>query len=192
MGHTKQLLLLGGKPLVFQTTAVACQADLGEVLVITGSEGTNVAKAVKSLPVRVINNPHWRQGQATSVRAGVEALNCQTQAVIFLPADQPLVTPELLRDLVLLYHGSGALAVMPCCHGQKGSPVLFDLSYWRQELLQISGDKGGRDLLKSQPNQVAFLEIADDQVLFDADTPTDFKRLQQLWCQRQEADPRCE
>lgn len=185
MGRSKQLLPLGGKTLVWQTANAACRANVGEVIVVTGAEGDRVKAVLADLPLQVVHNEKWQAGQATSVRAGVLALNAETQAVIFLPADQPLVTAELLAELVSFYRSSGAAAVQPCYQGKRGSPVLFDLRVWRPKLLSLEGDKGGRELLKSQPDKVASLEIADARLLFDADSLEEYEQLRELWAARQ-------
>jgi molybdenum cofactor cytidylyltransferase len=190
MGQSKQLLPLGGKTLVWQTANAACQANLGEVIVVTGAQGDRVKAALTDLPLQVVHNAKWEAGQATSVRAGVLALEADVQAVIFLPADQPLVTPELLTELVSCYHSSGAATVLPCFQGRRGSPVLFDLTFWRQELLSLEGDKGGRELLNSQPDKVATLEITDGSLLFDADSLAEYEQLRELWVARQ-GGPAC-
>ena len=73
--------------------------------------------------VRVVENPDWRQGQSTSVRAGLLALGPEVRAAVVLLGDQPLVGPRAVERLVAAfeegaevvvatYGGSGAT---PCC-----------------------------------------------------------------------------
>lgn len=185
MGRLKQLLMLDGKPLVWRTAAAACAAAVNEVLVVTGALSDAVTDGLADLPVRAVYNPEWCQGQSTSVRAGVEALNPHTQAVIFLPADQPLVTPDLLQQLNERYLATGSSIVAPIVAGRLSSPVLFDVSVWRQSLLSLSGDKGGRSILVSHPEAVVMLDVLDVEQLLDADTPQDFDQIQALWLERQ-------
>lgn len=184
MGTSKQLLPLGGKTIVWQTTNAACQAALGEVIVVTGSNAERVDAAVGDLPITSIYNPNWQDGQASSVVTGISALSGESTAAIFLPADQPLVTPELLRRLAELYQTSGSTAAAPCFKGRRGSPVLFDLSRWRQKLLKLAGDQGGRTLLNACPDEVSLLELTDDSVLFDADCLIEYEQLVKLWTRR--------
>lgn len=184
MGCSKQLLPLGGKPIIWQTTATACSAGLGEVIVVTGAKADLVSAAVADLPVRIVYNSYWETGQASSVRTGLSQVDPAAAGVIFLPADQPLVTSTLLQELAALYQSSGATAAAPCRQGRRSSPALFDLGRWRQQLLNLQGDQGGRSLLDAAPGEVVLLEVADDCILCDADSPSDYENLQQLWADR--------
>ena len=40
-------------------------------------------------------------------------------------------------------------------------------------LLALTGDRGGRDLLREQAHRVLAVEVADDGVIADVDTPAD-------------------
>ena len=184
MGRSKQLLPLGDKPIVWHTAAAACRAGLGAVITVIGSEAEQVSAALTDLPMTIVHNPLWETGQSSSVRTGLAAVDPATEAVIFLPADQPLVTPGLLQELAALYRSSGAAAAAPSFRGRRSSPVLFDLTRWRQDLLNLSGDQGGRGLLAAASEEVALLEVTDRYLLFDADSPSEYEQLQQIWADR--------
>ena len=73
-GAPKQLLDWKGKPFVRQVAETALQAGLGPVVVVTGFHAADVESALNGLPVEIIHNPEYQQGQSTSIRAGVLAL----------------------------------------------------------------------------------------------------------------------
>ena len=68
-GELKQLLDWHGKTFVYTVANTALEANLSPVIVVTGAQHTKVEQAVVDLPVAVVYNPQWRQGQSTSVKA---------------------------------------------------------------------------------------------------------------------------
>ena len=179
MGKIKQLLPLGPRPMLWHVASAACRSHLDEVLVITGSAAELVAAAVNALPLRVIHNPDWQQGQSSSVRAGLLSLQPNTEAVMFLLADQPLVTPELINALIDHWRISGKTIVCPCYEANRGNPVLFDLAAWRNDLEQLDGDQGARRILAAHPEAIGYLPVATDEIFLDVDTAADYAKMQQ-------------
>lgn len=181
MGEPKQLLPLGGKPLVYHAAAAACQASFDKIIVITGAYEAAVTQVLQGLPVHIIYNENWAQGQSTSVIKAVHSLGNETQAAMFLLADQPLVEAGLVNKLIEAYQETKASIIMPRCHGQYGNPVLFDMSVWRSALLQLSGDEGARQIIRQHQDTVFYVEISNGQVFLDVDTPSDYDQIKQLW-----------
>ncbi len=179
MGKIKQLLPLGPRPMLWHVASAACQSQLAEVLVITGSAAELVAAAVNDLPLRVIHNPDWQQGQSSSVRAGLLSLQPTTKAVLFLLADQPLVTPELIDALIDQWRCSGKTIICPSYEAIRGNPVLFDLAAWRNDLEQLDGDQGARRILAAHPDAIGYLPVATDEIFLDVDTAADYAKMQQ-------------
>ncbi|MBC8015367.1 MAG: nucleotidyltransferase family protein [Sporomusaceae bacterium] len=182
MGQPKQLLPLGGKPMVWHVAAAACQAALDQVVVITGSYHAEVKEVLEDLPLQVLYNENWAQGQATSVKKAVQSVRDEAGAILFLLADQPLVDIELINKLVGTYRETGTSIIMPRWHSQPGNPVLFDMKVWRSALLQLSGDEGARQIIKQQQQKaVHYIELSDGQAFFDVDTQSEYDKIQKLW-----------
>ncbi len=179
MGKIKQLLPLGPRPMLWHVAAAACQSQLAEVLVITGASAEPIAAAVSDLPLRVIHNPDWLQGQSSSLRAGLRGLNPKTEAIIFLLADQPLITPDLIDALIVEWRSFGKTIVCPCYDSKHGNPVLFDLAAWRADLELLSGDQGARRILATNPGAIGYVPVASDEIFLDVDTAEDYAKMQQ-------------
>ncbi|GAB6181321.1 hypothetical protein JCM14036_26400 [Desulfotomaculum defluvii] len=181
MGQPKQLLPLGGKPMVYQVAVAACGADLLEVIVITGAAGEKVVPVLTGLPLRILHNDNWETGRASGVRLAVQSLDVRAKAVLFLLADQPLVDKSLLNKMINTYWQSGANLVVPRWQNQRGNPVLFDLSCWRYDLLQLTGDQGARGILQAHPQCIQYLDVTSPEIFYDVDTPEDYLLMQQMW-----------
>lgn len=180
MGRSKQLLPLAGRPLVRHVAAAACAAAVGQVVVVTGAEGAAVATAVAGLPLSVVENADWQAGQAASLKTGLAALTPEARAAIFLLADQPLVTSDLINALIDAYRQGGATIALPVAGGRRGNPVLFDLARWRPALMALAGDAGARGIIDANPAEVVQI-AAGPEIFMDIDTPADYVRMQEFW-----------
>lgn len=189
-GAPKQLLEWRGQPFVRQVAQTALQGGLRPVIVITGFRASEVESALQGLPVTILPNKEWKTGQASSVRAGVDYLLHPPQNIsgsresrvrvgggIFLLADQPQVTVEVIRALVEGHAQSLPAILAPLVLEEKrANPVLFDRSMF-QDLSTLEGDAGGRALFSKYP--VAYLPWHDESLLMDVDTPEDYKKLKE-------------
>lgn len=176
MGRPKQVEVVDGEPMVVRAVRVALQSTAQHVLVVTGAHATGVNAALNSLAPRaknlqIVHNPHWAQGQSTSMLCALDALPPQVAAVTFLPVDQPFVPPVLLRRLLQRWR-AGCDLVVPGIQGKpRGAPALFDCSVW-PELKQISGDTGGRPVIHAHRSELDIIPVSAKE-LFDIDTPAD-------------------
>jgi len=176
-GQPKQLLDWGSVPLLAHVGDVALSAGLEPVIVVLGCQAKAVRAALDALSVQIVTNWRWEQGMSTSVQVGLAALPPEAQAAIFLQCDQPLITADLLRALVVCFEETGAAIVHPTTAGRRSTPVLFARRLF-PELAAVSGDEGGRSLIARYADDVATVEVAEPDVLADIDTPADYERLQ--------------
>jgi molybdenum cofactor cytidylyltransferase len=162
---------------VRRVARTALEAGLSPVVVVTGARAEAVQEALAGLVLRTAHNPNWEQGQSTSLQAGLQVLPSRVGAAVFLLADQPQVSSELLRALVDRHARSLAPVTAPRVEGRRANPVLFDRKTF-PALLGISGDSGGRQLF-AQPDRypVALVDWDDPDLLLDVDTPDDYARL---------------
>jgi molybdenum cofactor cytidylyltransferase len=179
MGQPKQLLDWGGRPLVQVAAEHALAARLNDLMVVTGAAQEQVVAALAGLPLRFIHNPHYAQGQSTSLRVGVAALHAETDAALVLLGDQPFVTAEIIDLIIDHWLATKAAIVAPRYQGQRGNPVLFSRSVI-PELLAITGDQGARTLLAARSTEIAYVDCDDPRPLIDIDTPEEYARLNAL------------
>lgn len=173
-GRAKQLLAWQGEPFVRVAARSAVSAGLDPVLVVSGAYAEEVQAALAGLPVQVVHNPDWQQGQASSVRCGVGALPAGCGAAIFLLADQPQTTVSLLRALQELHAASLAPVIAPLVQGERANPVLFDRDVF-PALAELQGDTGGRALFGRYPP--LWLPWLDARQILDVDSAEDYQRL---------------
>lgn len=173
-GRPKQLLEWEGESFLRRVTRVALEAGLSPVIVVTGACADEVAKVIRDLPIRIVNNLDWQTGQGSSVRTGVQALPEENGAVIFLLADQPMIASTLIHTLKAEHTQTLAPIIAPLVNGQRGNPVLFDKVTF-PDLLKLTGDIGGKALFSRYP--VTWLPWHDKSALVDVDTEEDYQKL---------------
>ena len=177
-GQPKQLLEWKGKPFVRYVTETALQAGLEPVVVVTGYHHAEIESHLQNLPVTVIHNQEFEQGQSTSIRAGINALPSKVGSAVFLLVDQPQIPAEVIRALVEFHSTELQPVVAPLVLEEKrANPVLFDQAAFT-ELRQLTGDVGGRAIFDKYA--IAYLPWHDDILLFDVDKPEDYQRLKDM------------
>lgn len=174
-GSPKQLLDWKGKSFVRQVAETALQARLWPVVVVTGFHSAEVESALSGLPVNIIQNPNFQQGQSTTIRTGLSALPYNIGSAVFLLADQPQIPVDVIRALVESHTNKMQAIVAPLVlENRRANPVLFDRDTF-PDLKQLTGDIGGRAIFSKY--KVEYIPWHDDILLLDVDIPEDYQRL---------------
>ncbi len=192
-GSLKQVLPWRGVPLVAHVTAqaLACP-DIARVAVTVGAEAERVIAALSEISApQIIPVPDWAAGQSRSVRAGLAGVltppssspeltaqgrgpGGEVSAVLFLLADQPGVTPELLTALIQRHRETLAPVVAPRHKGQRGNPVLFDRATF-PAFAGLEGDIGARPIIEAHRDEIAWVDWPSPEILQDIDTAADYR-----------------
>lgn len=176
-GRNKLLLSLRGKTIIECTVDAILEAMVDDVIVVLGHEATAIQKVLHKRLLRFTVNPNYRDGMASSIHAGLTALNPQAQTIMIALADQPSITKAEINFLIAKFSRATEKSIgVPTFNGQRGNPVLFDRRY-REELLALHGDVGGKALLARHPEAVLEVALPAGNILVDADTPEAYARL---------------
>lgn len=175
-GGNKLLATLDGEPIVWHAGLTLVQAGVSPRVAVLGRDADDVEAALSGLGFEFVHNPDFAEGQATSVRRGIEAISPVDAAVIAL-GDMPTVSPGSVSALVAVHRAGRASAAAAAHEGTRGNPVLFDRQYF-EALGSVEGDTGGRDILLEGEDS-ALVETGDPGVLQDVDTRRDLERLQE-------------
>jgi molybdenum cofactor cytidylyltransferase len=180
MGEPKLFLPLGGKPLLQWVLESALASDLDEVICVT-RELNSARRLINVTDERLfwLLNYAADHGQSTSVITGLWAANAATDGVMFLCGDQPLVRPELINALIEKFDDTSAWIVAPKFNGEVRNPILFHRKLF-PELLQLTGDRGGRPLLDKHKRKTTLLDWPEELSFLDIDVREDYERLKQL------------
>ena len=181
MGEAKQLLRLGESTVLGRTIENVRRSAVDQVVMVLGS----AAEAIRgrlSAPLlaglKVVVNPAYAQGMASSLRAGLSALDPQVDAALIVLADQPFVRPQTLDQLAEQHRRTRAKIVIPSYQGIRGNPVLLDRSVF-SEVMALQGDIGCRAIFASHTEHTLKLEVEDEGILLDIDNQEDYHRLRE-------------
>lgn len=177
-GQPKQLLEWKGKSFIRHVTETALRSALEPVVVVTGFQHAEIESQLQDLPVNIVYNAGYEQGQSTSIKAGISALPENVGAAVFLLADQPQIPVEVIRALVESHTSDLQAILAPLVLEEKrANPVLFDRVTF-PSLLSLQGDVGGRGIFDK--HKVSYLPWHDDILIFDVDKPEDYERLKRI------------
>ncbi len=172
--HHKLVAPFRGRPLVQWAVLAADAAGFNQLYVVTGAPetGAAVAEAVTDAVddrATLVPNPHWADGQATSLAVAVEAAGRDGhRAVVVGLGDQPLVPATAWRSV-----GAAAGPIVTATFdGHRRPPVKFESSVWDE--IPSEGDEGARSLLQRRPELVCELPCSGNPV--DIDTLEDLRR----------------
>ena len=161
----------GGKTMVARVVDNVLSSHGRPILVVTGHMAGEIERALAGKPVRFVHAADYGDGLAASLRAGIAAVPPECAAAIVCLGDMPLVTGRMIDRLIAAYDAEeGRRIVLPTFNGKQGNPMLWDRQFF-PEILAISGDSGARFLIGKHLEQVAEIEMGDDAVLRDFDTP---------------------
>lgn len=176
LGRPKQLLDLGGSPVLQHVLDAAVAAGLDQIVVVLGHAAGDVAAGIR-IPARaaIVLNPEFAQGQSTSLRAGLLAASPDAGAAVFLLGDQPGIRPEVIAEVVAAWRAGDGPVVQASYGGRGAHPTLFDRSVW-EEVEKATGDEGARTVLAAHPEWRSSVEVGGPMPE-DIDTEADYLRV---------------
>lgn len=182
MGRQKLLLPLAGQPLLAHVLRTVCSLVWAECVAVIGQPQAELAAVCEAANIPWVYNTAHCQGQSSSIRLGLQQLPEQLDGIMFFVGDQPLVPLDLVAALLMQFArtGSRQAVVVPCCQGQRYSPVLFG-SYWRGALAGLRGDIGGRQIMRDNPAQVVAVDWPEPAAFYDADTWEEYGKLKEIF-----------
>ncbi len=177
-GRNKLLEDLDGSPLLMHAIKNALEANHFEITVVV-EPGNREVRNIIPPGVRVCENPGRSAGLSSAVRVGVESVSEDSDAVLFLVADQPFVKPWLIDRLIEEFREKSCGIVACSQDGVLKNPMLFSREYF-DELCKIKMDVGARQVAVKHSDAVCAVEIKDPDTLLDVDTPSDMEKARKL------------
>jgi molybdenum cofactor cytidylyltransferase len=171
MGTNKMLEMIDGRPMVARTAQRLLSSRARPIVAVLGNMADQVDDALSRLPVDRVRNPDYADGLSTSLKRGITALPADIDGAIVCLGDMPLIAGRDLDRLIAAFNPlEGRAIVVPTRHGRRGNPVLWSRQFF-PEMMALSGDSGARKLIDEHADLVAEIEMDNDSVLIDIDTP---------------------
>ncbi len=173
-GRNKLLLPFEGKTLLGHTLEILQEASyITEIIVVVRSG--DVAKVCIGNADKIIFNQYAQEGISASIRIGVQYAT--GDYYLFLPADQPLLKAKHIDQIC--EKGEKNKIVIPCSEKIPRGPCLFS-NVFKKELLELQGDRGGKQVIQKHQDAVVYTEIQPSDALEDADTWAIYSSLKKI------------
>ena len=178
MGGNKLLMELGGRTVFETALANHLGSKLAGVCAVIPGWAEGFAEVVERYADRgavavVMAAPCE---MSTSLKAGWRRVVDGTDAggVMISLADQPLIGPPTLDELIDAYRSSGKPICVPVHAGRRGHPVILGRRF-DDEIMGLTGDRGAREIIDGRPDMTLETEVAGDEVLLDVDRIEDLE-----------------
>ena len=174
-GATKQLVRVGGRPLMHTVVSRAVELAGHSVTVVLGAHAGELAPLLKHSPASVAVNREWPEGMASSIREGIAHTPATADGIMIVLADQAAVTTDDLRRLASTWRRNPSSIVCAQYAGGTGVPAIFPRWCFR-ELNELRGDRGAQSLLQRHVDRVVRLPMPSAEL--DIDRPEDLLNLE--------------
>lgn len=172
MGQDKLLLEIKGKKIIEYVIEAAKKSDLDEVILVYRKK--ELREIGRNYGIRTVYNPRADLGQSQSVILGVE--NSRNKNYMFLVGDQPFTNYKLLNKLIKKFRRNRDKIIIPYYKGKVNMPLIFP-GIFKRDLLKVEGDKGGREIIRGNPDSIVGLDIKDKYLVTDIDTRDEYENL---------------
>ena len=173
MGKDKLLIELDGEKIIETVIKAAKASELSQVVVVYRK--TEVKRIADTYKVDSVLNPKAELGQSESMKRGIKRTD-KGSDFMFLMGDQPFLNSDLIDTLINEYKKTSRGIIVPFYNSKKGMPSIFSSNY-RQELLEVEGDKGGRDIMQRNQEDIKKVYFHNEKLGIDVDTFDDLERI---------------
>lgn len=175
----KALIKLQDVPLINRQLIALSGAGVDEVVVVTGYHHQLVEPLVEQFPVRIVRNLTPEDGQASSVRLGLEALGPNFDAVVMALCDQPLINAADITQLIAAFkkRKSGEI-LLPMVDGNRGNPIVVGKVALTQ-ILESGKNMVCRKFMDEHPEMVDVFPSDNQHFVMDVDSLEDLKQFEE-------------
>lgn len=176
MGRPKALLPIFGTTFLEHIVHQIHGSRLIDVKIVLGYQPECILDRLPDLKNATVINSEYREGQLSSLQAGIRALEPKTSdGIMLFLVDHPLVDTTLINEMIDRFGKGGHPIIIPTFQRRRGHPVLFS-KYLFDDLLSASPDQGAVAVVRQYRKQIHHLEWHSNEILIDVDTPEAYQR----------------
>jgi molybdenum cofactor cytidylyltransferase len=177
MGEFKPLLPLGEMTILKRVIHLFQSVGVTDILVVVGYRSDDLLPLIVQWGVRWVVNEHYWEDMFSSVVVGVNSLDSDREAFFLLPVDVPLVRRQTILDLLEAYRIHKEKDIFsPVFMGRQGHPPLIAARH-AEAVKRWTGQGGLRSFLEQYKYRTQEVEVADECILLDLDTPSDYQEM---------------
>jgi molybdenum cofactor cytidylyltransferase len=170
MGSPKALLPYQGRPFLEHLLEVTARREINVRRVVLGAHAEPIAKAVNLKADEIVINEDWEKGQLSSIQAAIRSLPAGTEGILLCLIDHPLISAELVQNLIEQFYKSKKPIVLPLYAGRRGHPVIFSAALY-DELLRAPLETGARAVVWAHSTEVEVVPTNEEGCVLNLNDP---------------------
>lgn len=178
-GRQKLLFKIGDRTIIEKTVDNLLRSKVNEVILVLGFERDVIIKKFSKYDnekLKIVINPDYNNGMSSSIRAGLEKINTDSNAIMISLGDQPFIVQEVIDSLIDCYNYGQKGIVVPLNDKEiRGHPVIISLKYYNS-LKIMQGDIGARKIIENNCEDICFFKINTDKITADIDNLEDYDK----------------
>lgn len=171
MGEDKLLIKLNNISLIETVLSSCTESNLDRVIIVYRK--IEIKDIADKFNIKTVLNENAELGQSESIKLGIASIK-EDSHFMFITGDQPFMSTELINKLLVEYKDSAKGILVPYYNSKRGMPSIFGKGY-RDELLKLQGDKGGKVLMEKYSYDIEEVHFKDEKLGKDIDTPEDLE-----------------
>jgi molybdenum cofactor cytidylyltransferase len=175
MGSPKALLSYQGRPFLEHLLDVARHPKIGVRRVVLGADAGPIVKEVNLAPEEVLVNEEWEKGQLSSIHAALRSLPPNTDGILLLLIDHPLISSGLVGELIDNFYSSRKSIVLPVYDGRRGHPVIFSAELY-EDLMKAPIETGARSVVWAHAGEVQVVQTNEEGCVLNLNDPDTLQR----------------
>lgn len=175
MGSPKALLPYQGRPFLDHLLEITQHPKIDVRRVVLGAHAEPIAKAIDLAADEIVINEDWQKGQLSSIHAALRSLPPGTDGMLLCLIDHPLISADLVDNLITIFYSSHASIVLPVFGGRRGHPVLFSSKLY-SELLGAPMETGARAVVWANKKDTHEYPTTEEGCVLNLNDPQTFAR----------------
>ncbi|MBT8472097.1 MAG: nucleotidyltransferase family protein [Marinicaulis sp.] len=165
---------LSGEPLLAVTLKKYAASSFATRYVVVDPDNAAVKKIASQQNFTIVENRHTSDGLGSSIAAGIRAIESKNfDGVAIALGDMPFVSAKTIQALVEKFQSTPHGSIITPTHGdQRGHPVIFPSQHF-DELCNLSGDAGAREIIERNIEYLTTVPVEDRGINRDVDRPGD-------------------
>jgi molybdenum cofactor cytidylyltransferase len=180
MGRPKALLPVDGVRFIEKIVTALKSTRVAKIIAVLGHDADEMRRQIGDLPVTMVVNPNYKQGQLSSLVAAINSIqsskdSASVDGILVHLVDHPYINPDLVNLMIDRFHETKKLIVVPRYQGRRGHPVIFSSALFA-ELLAAPLDQGAKTVVHAHRDDTLEIDTEDEGVTIDIDTPEEYRK----------------
>jgi molybdenum cofactor cytidylyltransferase len=180
MGRPKALLPVDGVRFIEKIVTALKSTRVAKIIAVLGHDADEMRRQIGDLPVTMVVNPNYKQGQLSSLVAAINSIqsskdSASVDGILVHLVDHPYINPDLVNLMIDRFHETKKLIVVPRYQGRRGHPVIFSSALFA-ELLAAPLDQGAKTVVHAHRHETLEIDTEDEGVTIDIDTPEEYRK----------------